>query len=191
MEEVEKKLIEMKDISELMLDLAYSSVLFHKKEIAEEVIELEDRIDELYEDILTQTLRTCKKDGQSLERIKIPLKVADSIERIADAALDIADVVLRDIDLHPVVKRSIEESEETMVRKQIKENSFLDGKTLGESHMAKETGMRVVAIRRGNNWSYGPGRNVKLKAGDRIFARGPKDSEDVLDRWLGLKEGSR
>ncbi len=188
MKKVEKSLIEMKNISELMLDLAYSSVLFHNKEIAREVIELEDRIDDLYEDILTQILQSCIENDQSPDRAKIPLKVADSIERIADAALDIADVVLRDIDLHPVVKKSIEESDETMVRKVVGKNSFLDGKTLGQSKMATEIGMKVIAIRRDRDWSYGPDKSVKLKAGDRIFARGPKDSQEALNRWLKSKE---
>jgi len=188
MKKVEKNLIEMKNISELMLDLAYSSVLFHNKEIAEEVIELEDRVDDLYEDILTQILLSCIEDDQGPDRAKIPLKVADSIERIADSALDIADVVLRDIDLHPVVKKSMEESDETMVRKVIGKNSYLDGKTLGKSKMNTKIGMKVIAIRRGENWCYGPEKDIKLKAGDRIFARGPKDSQEDLNRWLKGKK---
>jgi len=188
MKKVEEKLIEMKNTSELMLDLAYSSVLFSNRDIAEEVMELEDRIDRLYEEVLSQILESCREGENSLDRAKIPLKVADSIERIADAALDIADVVLRDIELHPVVKKSIEESDEIMVRKEIQKGSFLDGKTLDDSKMSSEIGMKVIAIRRGENWAYGPGKNVELKAGDRIFARGPKESEDVLDKWLGLRD---
>jgi len=187
MKKVEENLIEMKNISELMLDLAYSSVLFSNREIAEEVIELEDRIDQLYEEILSQILESCRDGEENIDRAKIPLKVADSIERIADAALDIADVVLRDIELHPVVKKSIEESDEVMVRKEIQKGSFLDGKTLNDSKMSSEIGMKVIAIRRGRNWAYGPAKSVELKAGDRIFARGPKESEEVLDDWLGLK----
>jgi len=188
MKKVEENLIEMKNISELMLDLAYSSVLFSNREIAEEVIELEDRIDQLYEQILSQILKNCREGEKGLDRAKIPLKVADSIERIADAALDIADVVLRDIELHPVVKKSIEESDEVMVRKEIQEGSFLDGKTLNDSKMSSEIGMKVIAIRRGKNWAYGPAKNVELKAGDRIFARGPKESEEILNKWLGLRD---
>ncbi len=188
MKKVEENLIEMKNTSELMLDLAYSSVLFSNREIAEEVMELEDRIDRLYEDILSQILESCREGENSLDRAKIPLKVADSIERIADAALDIADVVLRDIELHPVVKKSIEESDEIMVRKEIQKGSFLDGKTLNDSRMSSEIGMKVIAIRRGKNWAYGPDKNIELKAGDRIFARGPKESEEVLDKWLGLRD---
>jgi uncharacterized protein with PhoU and TrkA domain len=37
---VRATLIQMKDISELMIDLAYSAALFHNKELAEEVMEL-------------------------------------------------------------------------------------------------------------------------------------------------------
>ncbi|HJK14408.1 MAG TPA: potassium channel protein, partial [Methanocorpusculum sp.] len=40
-------LIEMKDISELMVDLAYSAVLFESNAIADEVIELEERMNDL------------------------------------------------------------------------------------------------------------------------------------------------
>ena len=37
----------MKDISELMIDLAYSAALFHNKELAGEVMELEKKFDDL------------------------------------------------------------------------------------------------------------------------------------------------
>jgi len=37
--------IEMKDIAELMVDLAYTAILFGDREIAEEVLDLEKRMD--------------------------------------------------------------------------------------------------------------------------------------------------
>ena len=40
-------LLEMKNLSELMIDLAYSAALFNDKELAEDVIELEERVDTL------------------------------------------------------------------------------------------------------------------------------------------------
>ncbi len=183
MKEVEEKLLEMKDTSELMLDLAYSSLLYHNKEIAEEVFNLEQKVDDLQDSIYTKILEN--DDEIDPDKNYVLFKMADSIERFADAALDIADVVLRDIDLHPVIKQSLEESDEHMVRKEIQKGAFLDGKTLEESDMTTEIGMKVIAIRRGNNWAYGPDKKVTLKAGDIIFARGPRDSEDLLDKWIG------
>jgi uncharacterized protein with PhoU and TrkA domain len=38
---------EMKDLSELMIDLAYSAALFNSRPLAEEVIEMERRVDSL------------------------------------------------------------------------------------------------------------------------------------------------
>ncbi|MEJ2272793.1 MAG: potassium channel protein, partial [Candidatus Bathyarchaeota archaeon] len=44
---VREALTEMKDVSEIMIDLAYSSALFNSHELAEEVMELEKRVDYL------------------------------------------------------------------------------------------------------------------------------------------------
>ncbi|MEM2487936.1 MAG: PhoU domain-containing protein, partial [Thermoproteota archaeon] len=44
---VREILLEMKNLSELMIDLAYSAALFNDKELAEEVLELEKKVDTL------------------------------------------------------------------------------------------------------------------------------------------------
>ncbi|MFP3871339.1 MAG: potassium channel family protein [Candidatus Aenigmatarchaeota archaeon] len=185
MKEAEKELLEMKNTSELMLDLAYSSLLYHNRDIAEEVFNLEQKVNDLQESVITKILDN--REDMDPDKNLILIKMADSIERFADAAVDIADVVLRDIDLHPVIKKSLEDSDEFMVRKEIKRGAFLDGKTLEESKMTTKIGMKVIALRRGNNWAYGPDKKVKLKAGDIVFLRGPKDSEEALDEWVGKK----
>ena len=46
--------------------------------------------------------------------------------------------------------------------------------------MASETGMTVIAIRRGNKWKYGPDGDTKILAGDILFAKGPADGEKEL-----------
>ncbi len=182
MKETEKKLLEMKNTSELMLDLAYSALLYYNHDIAEEVVELEDRIDYLYEDIQKASLNKFKETG-NFDRALIFMKVADAIERIADAALDIADVVLRDIEIHPVLRQSLKESDTIMLKKPVHKGSLLDGKSLGQVNLASETGMWVVAIKRGNEWIYGPDENTVLMGGDIIFTRGPEDSIDTMNKW--------
>ena len=44
---VRELLVEMKNLSELMIDLAYSAALFNDKDLAEDVIALEEHIDTL------------------------------------------------------------------------------------------------------------------------------------------------
>ena len=42
---VKELLVELKDASELMVDLAYAAVFFNEEDLAEEVEELEERMD--------------------------------------------------------------------------------------------------------------------------------------------------
>ena len=44
---VRELLLEMKNLSELMIDLAYSSALYNDKDLAEDVLALESRVDTL------------------------------------------------------------------------------------------------------------------------------------------------
>jgi len=108
------------------------------------------------------------------------IRLADSGELIADAAREIADVELRDVELHPVIKESIRESDTVFTRVEVSPQSILCNKTLGELRLASETGMMVIAIRRENRWKYGPSKNTKILANDVLFARGPADGEQHL-----------
>ena len=46
-DEIRSCLVEMKDLSALMIDLAFSSVMYNSEDIAEEVYLLEERMDDL------------------------------------------------------------------------------------------------------------------------------------------------
>ena len=45
---IERLFVQLKDLSEMMIDLAYSALIYNNMEIAEDVLELEDYIDQLY-----------------------------------------------------------------------------------------------------------------------------------------------
>ena len=55
---VEEIVLEIKDKSELMVDLAYSSLLYDNKTIAKEVYDLEDFIDNLYKNLQRQSIQS-------------------------------------------------------------------------------------------------------------------------------------
>ena len=177
---VEDIVLEIKDKSELMVDLAYSSLIYDNKTIAEEVYDLEDLIDELYQNIQRRTLQLVDDQKLEVRDALTILRLAELGETIADAAQEIADVVLRDVELHPILKMSIRESDQVFTRVQVDEKSILAGKTLGEIKLASETGMMVIAMRHGKRWLYGPNKNTKIDPGDILFAKGPEDGEKHL-----------
>ncbi len=177
---VEDLVIEIKDKSELMVDLAYSSLLYDNKTIAKEVYDLEDYIDDLYHNIQKKTLEKVKNQKIEIDDALSILRLAECGEEISDAAQEIADVQLRDVELHPIINMSIRESDVVFTRVQVKEGSVLCNKTLGELKLGSETGMQVIAMRHNNKWLYGPNKKTKIDTDDILFAKGPEDSEKHL-----------
>jgi len=177
---VEDIVLEIKDKSELMVDLAYSSLIYNNKVIAREVYDLEDLVDKLYQNIQEITLQHFKNNKLSITDALTVLRLAECGEKISDAAQEIADVELRDIELHPILKMSIRESDEVFTKVQVNPDSILSNKTLGEIKLESETGMQVIAMRHKNIWLYGPNKNTMIDPGDILFAKGPEDGEKHL-----------
>ena len=177
---VEDIVLEIKDKSELMVDLAYSSLIYDNKTIAKEVYDLEDLIDNLYQTIQKKTLEGVKNKDLSIDDALTVLRLAECSEKIADAALEIIDVELRDVELHPILKMSIRESDVVFTKVYVEPNSILCNKTLGKLKLGSETGMLVIAMRHHDKWLYGPNKNTMIDPGDILFAKGPEDGEKHL-----------
>jgi uncharacterized protein with PhoU and TrkA domain len=163
-----------------MVDLAYSSLLYDNRTIAEEVYDLENYIDNLYHILQKKTLEDVKKGKHSIDDALTLLRIANAGEQIADAAQEIADVELRDIELHPILKMSMRESDVVFSRIKVQPNSILCGKTLGQLKLLSETGMLIIAMRHQQRWLYGPNKNTTIDAEDILFAKGPEDGEKHL-----------
>ena len=186
MNKVESMLLELKDTSEFMVDLAYSSLLYNNTEIAEEVIFLEGKMDELSIQIQQYIENVGREHPEEVAKFTFVLRLQMAIEDIANAAASIADVVLRGLGEHPVISMSIQESEATIEMATVSENSILVGKTLGELALGSHTGMYIIAIKRGSQYIYGPSRETVILAGDSLIAKGPEESADF---FLDLAEG--
>lgn len=172
--------LEIKDKSELMVDLAYSSVLYDNKTIAEEVYDLENLVDNLYRTLQKKSLEDVKMGKHNIDDALTLLRIAHAGEQIADAAQEIADVELRDVESHPILKMSIRESDVVFTRVEVESQSILCGKTLGQLKLASETGMMIIALRHKDKWLYGPNKNTKVDPHDILFAKGPEDGEKHL-----------
>lgn len=177
---VEDIVLEIKDKSELMIDLAYSSLIYDNNTIAKEVYDLEDMLDALYKSLQRQTLEQVENKKLSVDDALTVLRLAEATEQIADAAQEIADVELRDVELHPILKMSIRDSDVVFTRVKVEPQSVLCKKTLGDLKLGSETGMYIRAMRHGDKWLYGPDKNTKIDSDDILFAKGPEDGEKHL-----------
>jgi len=169
------KLVFLKDTSELMIDLAYSSLLLNSRALAEEVEALENHMDDLHTDFELLVLSSGFKPEESKDFLGL-IRLGVVTEQIADAAMEIADVVLRGLEPHPILKLVIEEAEETVTKVTVSETSPLVGKKIREAQIQEETGMWVLVIRR-NKWWLRPRPDTVIKAGDILIAAGYAEGE--------------
>lgn len=164
-------LTEMKDLSELMIDLAYASALFNSKELAEDVHELEERVDTLAY-LLDMNAMIAARDAEDAESLVGVSVVASAADKISDAAADIAAIVIKDIGVHPIVREAFEKVEEHLAHVEILSKSILVHKKIGELKLAPRIGVDIIAVRRGENWFSDPKNEEIIRAKDVIFVRG-------------------
>lgn len=173
------RLAELKNTSELMIDLAYSSLLLNSRHLAEEVQALEERMDDLHTEFEQLVLSSGFTPEESKNYLGL-IRLGVATEQIADGGAEIAEVVLRELKPHPILKLAIEEAEETVVRVQVSPTSTLVEKSLRNAQIHEETGMWILAIRRGNIWMR-PKPNTTIEPGDVLIASGYAEGEEDLE----------
>jgi uncharacterized protein with PhoU and TrkA domain len=168
---IRRILAEIRDLSSLVVDLAYCSILFGSREIAEEVKEADAKFGKLDQGLWLATLRAARQE-RDLTGLYNLLQITDSIERIFDAAGLITDVVLRELELHPVFAQALAEADEQIGRATVSGGSDFAGKSLKELNLWTRMGAYVLMIRRGKRYMVDPPRRTRLRAGDLLIIRG-------------------
>jgi len=166
-------LVEMKDTSELLIDLAYSAVLHGNEALASEVLALEEKMD-LLQLRARMSLMMAARNPDEVEALAPVLGLAAGADRISDAAGDIAKIVLEDIGLPEAMRAALPEAIELLVRGTVAPDSPYADRTLQDVNLESETGVRVIAIHRGPEWIFTPGPDTTLRPGDRCLLRGPE-----------------
>jgi len=178
---VSELLLELKNLSELMIDLAYSAALFNDKELAEDVLELETRIDTLTY-LLDMEIMIAARDAKDAETLIGVSTVAAAADKISDAAADIAAIVTRNIGIHPIIGEIFEKVEERLMKATIKKDSILIGKKILELDLAARMGIDIIAIRRNRDWIIDPAETELVFLGDILITRGaPLGSKEFKD----------
>ncbi len=175
---VRELLTEMKDCSELMVDLAYACVIFDDDEIAEEVRELEDKMDLMNYEIRKRAMLAARSE-EDAEQLASILQVASAAEKISNSAGDMVSLLEAQGELRPFLPLLLERSEEKIRR-------IRQPRLAGENieNATADTGLRVIAIRRGRKWISGPEEDIKLKKEDILLGKGTEESfEKFEERW--------
>src|SRR5918997_151630 len=183
---VKEMLVEAKNTSELMVDLSYAAIFYNSEDLSEEVSHLEERLNDLVFDMRTLAILAARSPADAEQMAGI-LQVVQDIEKIGNAAVDIAKIVVKRLGIPPELLHDIPEAEEIPSRVRIHPESALDGRSLGEVDLPVETGMRPIAIRRDDEWDFVVEPEDVLRAGDVLFLQGPPEGVAEVRELAGAR----
>ncbi|MGH2818898.1 MAG: potassium channel family protein [Actinomycetota bacterium] len=177
-------LAEIKDSSELMVDLAYAAVFFSDSDLAKEVTRLEER---MFDDLraLRKLVILAARSPEDAEHMAGVLEIASAVEKIADAAEDIAHVVASGLGMIDDLRKDLRHADEIVARIKVREESSAVGRSLRDLALPVEIGMWVIATRRGGDWDLDPGADYVVAAGDALLVKGPEDGVALARDLMG------
>jgi uncharacterized protein with PhoU and TrkA domain len=181
---VKELLIEVKDASELLVDLAYAAVFFNEEDLADEVEKLEQRMA-----VYLRRLRTlailAARSPEDAEAIESVLWIANAIDKIGDAASDIGRVVGARLGIPDALRADLRHADEVSGRVKVREGSPAVGASLRDLSLPTETGMWLLAIRRGRDWEFDPGPDSVVSDGDVLVYQGPEEGVNLIREIVG------
>ena len=177
-------LVEMKNVSEVAVGLAYSALVLRDRGLAAEVNHLEDRLDEMRERLESWVLRAAG-DQADPSPLRGLLHLANAAEEIGDAAQQMVWLIEQNEELHPILALALGDADEVAVRVPVNAGSAVDGRALADLRLETETGFYLLAVRRGGRYFYRPRPEVVLQAGDELIATGPDEGHGMLAEKCG------
>jgi len=183
-------IVEMKNLSEVAVGLAYSALVYRDRSLAAEVSHLEDRLDEMKHRLELWVLRAAQDVGDP-SRLRGLLHLGAAAEDLGDQAQQMVWLIEKSTDLHPVLEVALGDTDDIVVRMPVGEQAVVAGHALGNLDLPIEPGFSVLAIERDGRYLYRPRRHVELRVGDHVLVTGPEEGEEPLAEMFGwqLVEG--
>ena len=179
---VKKLLMKMKDEASLVLDMAFYSLIYEDKDVAQEVERIDADLDNEF-NLLSIQLMVAARDVEDAEKLLPALRMGMAADWVSEAASDVSTVVLKGYPVDNVVKAALEITEEVYLR--IEVDKKLCGKSIKE--LKEEYGaVDAIALRRGGVLIPNPAEDAVLEEGDIIIVRGNREDIMKMAESLGL-----
>ncbi len=177
-------LVEMKNISETAVGLAYSALALRDSGLAAEVRHLSERLDEMKDHLQLWVLRAAQ-DDVDLSHLRGLLQLASAAAELGDQANQMVWLITDDRRFHPIVKLALGEADVVATQIPVAAGSVAAGRSLAELQLDIEPGFHVLAIRRDNRYLYRPRGSALLHPGDSLIASGPQEGRVRLAELCG------
>ncbi|MEA2071860.1 MAG: TrkA C-terminal domain-containing protein [Asgard group archaeon] len=175
---------QIRDICSILVDLAYTSVLFEDKALAEEVGDLRDLVIRL-DYLLNMSLQVAVRDGKDAQATLPLVVIGQASKMIANSAVDISHALLKGFTIHKSLKEISTQIARDLIREEISEKSVLTGYTLQKIIEKMNFSITIFGLRRDNKWEIMPDLETELQPNDVLLARGSSSSISLLKLLIG------
>ncbi len=162
---IAKKIAYMKNLTDVMIDLAFHAIVNNDKTAATEVLNLEEIVDDYTHKTMIEIIE--KFHDNTLEASGL-LNFIISMENVADAAAELVAPLVSNLPIHPIVRKVEEEGMERIVKIKIPEK-------FKETQLSElgldDLGAIPIAIYRGKKIIPLPKEETIVKPGDIIVAK--------------------
>ncbi|MGC9778492.1 MAG: hypothetical protein HZR80_04560 [Candidatus Heimdallarchaeota archaeon] len=175
---------QIRDLVSIMVDLAYSSIVFEDKGLADEVKEIRDLV-VYYNYLLTMSLQIAVRDSKDAQATLPLVVLGQSSEDLANSATDISNVLLKGFAVHQTIKDMAQRVARDLMRGKISDESILKGYTINEIKQKMNYSVTIYGLRHEGKWQIKPDQETKLEAGDIILASGSGSGISLLKLLVG------
>ncbi len=154
----------MRNLSSVIIHLAFAALMTNDKKLAKKVLELEEEMDVLQYQLEMEVMLATRNENQAKNFIAIN-RIASAMEDLSDAAQELVDAIIRGFPVEPSVVDALREEAEIKIYNVTK--ARFAGKKISDLDGTYE----IIAVKKGDEWKYMPKEDITLEVGDEIILR--------------------
>ncbi len=179
-------LTNLKNLSQIIMSLAYCSIFFNDETLYKEMEELDEKIDYL-KSLLIMQASLATRDGEDAEKMISVFDMAASVDKISEISLDIAKLAYEHISIDIGDYLFINSATNFIYVIQVHSKSPFIGKTIDELYDLVGQIFDIVAVKRNKKFIISPSEDFTVEDGDKLYIKGFTEAIRKILELHGIK----
>ena len=179
-------LTQLKNLSQILMSLAYCSIFFNDETLYREMEELDEKIDYL-KSLLIMQASLATRDGEDAEKMLSVFDMASSVDKISEVSLDIAKLAYEHLSIDIGDYLFINSATNFIYVIEVSKRSPFNGRNIDEIFEMVNQIFDVVAVKREKRFVISPPEHFVFREGDKLYIKGFTETIRKILELHGIK----